>query len=403
MDIGVILVLAAEGLFALLLLYSSGVLKDLRLLVAAAVLICAALVVRATLFDYQSYDYRDFLDGWVEFFRTHGGFKALGRPVGNYNIPYLYFLAAFSYLDIIPLYPIKLLSVFFDIILAWAVMKLVGLYKRGEGARFVAFICVLFLPTVILNGACWGQCDSIFAAFAILAIYLVLDGKPAAGMICMAVSFAFKLQAVFIMPIFVVFLIAKKVRWQHFLLFPVTYVVLILPAVLLGRPFWDTLTIYISQAAGTTSSLNFNSPSVYAVFRNVKDTALASSLGILCAFGFMLLIFVSASRRGSLLSKNAMLGAAMLFCVGIPFLLPHMHDRYFYVADVMSMALAVVSPWFIPAALLTQFASYNSYYAYLRGKYLFYNNYGAAALIIVLAISLVFFLSGMRAKNISKK
>ena len=46
------------------------------------------------------------LPGW-------GGFAAVKLPIGNYNAPYLYFLAAISYLPIPDLYLIKLFSILF--------------------------------------------------------------------------------------------------------------------------------------------------------------------------------------------------------------------------------------------------------------------------------------------------
>ena len=75
---------------------------------------------------------------------------------------------------------------------------------------------------------------------------------------------------------------------------------------------------------------------------------------------------------------------AALLVVGIPFFLPRMHDRYFYFADVMTLICAFLIPKMIPAALLTEFASYLGYYAYLRGKYFLLLRFGSIALILVL-------------------
>ena len=76
---------------------------------------------------------------------------------------------------------------------------------------------------MVLNSAVWGQCDSIYVSLALLALYWGMSGKPALGMAAMACSFAFKLQAVFIMPVFVLLLIAKRVKLWHFLIFPAVY------------------------------------------------------------------------------------------------------------------------------------------------------------------------------------
>jgi Gpi18-like mannosyltransferase len=66
-------------------------------------------------------------------------------------------LAAISYVNISSLHLIKLLSVLFDLVLAYYAMRIVGLFATNPVRRLVAFFVVLFLPTVILNGALWGS------------------------------------------------------------------------------------------------------------------------------------------------------------------------------------------------------------------------------------------------------
>src|SRR5699024_8698133 len=112
-------------------------------------------------------------------------------------------LALFSYLGTDDLYLIKLLSTLFDVLLAFGAMRLAGLFTRSRVRLLFVYFAVLFWPTVVLNSAVWGQCDSIYVSLALLALYWGMSGKPALGMAAMACSFAFKLQAVFIMPVFV--------------------------------------------------------------------------------------------------------------------------------------------------------------------------------------------------------
>lgn len=155
MDFRVILILIAEALFAFLLLLRAGVLKSRRAVLVSVLLIAAAFTVRGLCLDYMTLDYKDFLSKWVDFYRQNGGFKALHYPLGNYNIPYLYFLCLFSYSSINDLYLIKLLSIFFDVLLAYGAMMLLGKVKESIPARIACFFTVLFLPTVILNGSLW--------------------------------------------------------------------------------------------------------------------------------------------------------------------------------------------------------------------------------------------------------
>lgn len=392
------------GLFALFILWVEGALKEERALIVSLVLIALAMLIRGLCMNHETLDYQNFLTRWVDYFKENGGWKALSGSVGNYNLPYLYFLALFSYSGVRDLYLIKLLSVFFDVALAWAVMRLVYVFTQNLYRVLAAFFITLFLPTVVLNGAYWGQCDSIYAFFAVLSLYLALADRPILSVVSVALSFAFKLQAVFIMPVFLVFLFARKMKWWHLGAFPLTYILTALPAVLTGRPFMDAVLLYFNQAGSVGDGLNYNSPSVFAFipYGAQVDETLYARLSIAAAFLFLAAIFVYCFLRRDRLDNRALLVCAFLICVGVPFLLPHMHDRYFFIADVLSLALALVVPQLAFVPLCVSFASLLGYHAYLKMRYLLPMRYGAAALlavILVCAAALVFFTSGAGKKR----
>ena len=391
MDIFVITMLSLEALFALWLLRRAGVLKGTANTALCILLLAAAFTLRGLVFGYETLDYQNFLSPWTEFFRSHGRFAALKYSVGNYNIPYLYFLALFSCLPVKDLYLIKLLSVFFDVVLAWSSMQLMGKYIDSVPRRLGCFFTVMFLPTVFLNGALWGQCDSIYVAFAVLSIYLALDDRPVLSMVCMAVSFGFKLQAVFVMPVTAVLYFRGKYKLRHFLVFPAVYVLLVLPAVLIGRPFIDTLTLYFSQTGSIGSGLNYNSPSIFAFIGNVSNTELASKAAIAGAAVYMFAVLAAAFILRKKQDNRAVLAAAVLFAIGIPFLLPHMHDRYFFAADVLTVVLAFSAPECFTAAIMVQFASLLGYHAYLKMRYLLPMNCGSVALSAAILLTFSYF------------
>ncbi len=391
-----IVILVIEGVLGLYLLSRHGLLKSRLSFVIAALLMALALGLRAAMLDYKTLDYINFLSRWVEFFRQNGNFLALRNPVGNYNIPYLYFLALFSVLPFDDLYLIKLLSTLSDVLLAWAVMLLCSRFTKSRPRLLAAFYATLFLPTVYLNSAVWGQCDSLYVAPLLLGIWCALEDRPWLSVILACVSFGFKLQAVFILPIYAVFLMTGRISWKHLLAFPATYLLLVLPAVCFGRPFWETITLYWDQTGSIGSGLNYNSPSIYSVFYNFRDEKAAATAGIVLAFFYMLNLLAVAFRNRSRLNEKAILTLCLLFAIGIPFFLPHMHERYFYGADILSLVLAFAVPWTFPAALLVQFASLLGYHAYLKMRYLLLMNHGAAALVVAFAITLICLLSALR-------
>ena len=402
MSFPVFTLLTSEALFALWLLYREGLLKKSSYFVSALIFISFAFLLRAFVLDYKTLDYEDFLSHWVEFFRQNGGFKALGRPIGNYNVPYLYFLALFSYLPINDLHLIKLLSIFFDVLLAYGTMKLLSLFKKSPAVLVACFLSVLYLPTVFLNGAVWGQCDSIYVALALLGIYCALTDRPCISMVLAALSFGFKLQAVFILPVYAVLWFKGKFNWKHFLIFPLSYVILVLPAVIMGRPFIDTITLYFSQTGSIGSGLNYSSPSVFSILHGIQNEELASKIGVAAAFIFMFAVLGIAFWKRKQLSNRSVMWAALLFVVGIPFLLPHMHERYFFAADIMCLFLAFAVPKLAAAAVLSQFASFLGYYAYLNRRYLLTMNYGGWAIFLLLFTAFVFYILSFSEKNLKK-
>ncbi|MEG2455720.1 MAG: conjugal transfer protein TraL, partial [Oscillospiraceae bacterium] len=191
-----VVLLILLGLLALLaagLLYLEGV--TAHVLCLCLLPIGAAFFLRVLMLDHITYDYQDFLSQWAAFFRDNGGFSAVKLPVGNYNAPYLYFMALISYFKVPDLYLIKLFSVLFDVLLAWGGLRLAKtVCKDGSNLPYAVFCALLLLPTVMLNGAYWGQCDSIYAALTLHALASGLDRKPVSSVLLLAVAFSFKLQ-----------------------------------------------------------------------------------------------------------------------------------------------------------------------------------------------------------------
>ena len=137
MELWVIVSLIIFALFSFILLWNEGVLRHRGLFIVSVLIILTAFAVRLSFMAHVTLDYTNFLSKWIEYFRENGGFAALSEPVGNYNVPYLYFLATFSYAGVFDLYLIKLLSVFFDIVLAFAAMRIVGIYTKSQKEEYL--------------------------------------------------------------------------------------------------------------------------------------------------------------------------------------------------------------------------------------------------------------------------
>ena len=379
------------GALAVLFCLAAGLLgrccRDGDLVLRSLPLLGLALLLRAACLDHVTDDYVTFLSDWAAFFRDNGGWAAVALPKGNYTAPYLYFLAAVSYLPVYDLYAIKLFSILFDVILAWGGARLTAALPGGTpGRAAIGFCLLLLLPTVVLNGACWAQCDAIYAALCLHGLASGLTGRPRSSVVLAALAFSCKLQAVFLLPVWAVLWMSRRVGFRDLLLFPAVCVLAVLPALALGKPLGDVLGVYLGQAGAYRDYLTLNAPSLYALipYDLPVDVPRWAAAGILAAFALVLGVLGGLLPRRRALGPEAVTAAALVFAVGIPLLLPHMHDRYFYLADVLSLCWACPRPRRAPLALLVELASLGAYHAYLLLRYAFPMSWGALMLLAAL-------------------
>ena len=374
--------------------------------------ISVAMLIRVLCLDYASLDYQDFLSHWYVYFKENGGFKAMAGSIGDYNVPYLYFMAAISYLKMSDLYLIKTFSILFDVLLAWGGFRLVRVL-RGERQRdpapLIAFAVLLILPTVVLNGSYWGQCDSLYGALVVHALAQVLAGKNKSSVLLLAIAFSFKLQTVFLIPLWGILWLAKKVKFWELLLFPATYIVTIVPALIMGKPLRDVLGVYFNQMDEYSYRLTLNAPSAFQFipYGMEVDDKLMARAGIIAAFALVVVLMVLAICLRKKMNVSTAMAMAAVLAVGVPFLLPHMHERYFFLADVICVCWACAKASRIPAAVLAAGSSLASYIVYLRllyngflhiGPYYFVMGWDALAMLAALLFSI-----GMMIYELAKK
>ncbi|MDT7679678.1 MAG: hypothetical protein QOD82_7596 [Pseudonocardiales bacterium] len=333
-------------------------------------LLVVAAVVRLAFVDFQSPDYQRFLVPWAAFIEQHGGFRALRYGFSNYNAPYLYLMAAASYLPLSPLVTVKLISAIFEVMLGWYVYRLLSLrYPTGWVAPTGAVV-VLLLPTVVLNGAMWGQADATYAAFAAGGLYYMLLRRDWRACVLLGLALAFKLQIVFLFPALLLFTLRRWIRWQALLAIPAVYLLLDVPALLLGAKPQRLLFIYLYQAH-SHNQLSINAPTIYN-YLPIGPNSLLKYIAVLVAGVILLGLVVFAAVRRVELTPARILLISTLSVLLTPYLLPSMHERYFYLADVLTVVAAFWLPRrhsLLPVPLLVQYASLTCYLNYLLQVY----------------------------------
>lgn len=325
-----------------------------------------ALIVRLPLIRFISWDYEDF-QTWYDFIEDNGYFTALKYDFSIYNVPYLYLLvlAAITLPGLDDLLVMKAIPIAFSFVLIFFVYKCVCLkYSEAKTIPYLAALVTLFAPTVILNGAAWGQSDSIYTAFLIVCLWALLSGHQAWAFVAFGLSFSFKLQAVFLGPMFFWLLIKKQVSWRYLFLIPLVYMITIIPALFVGRPLDELLLIYFNQT-GETERLTKNAPNVY---QWIPDRYYSwYPIGILFTVFIVLIIALLVHRSQVNMDRNFWVHLATFSVLIVPFFLPKMHERYFFPADIIAIILAFYFPKFWYTPVIIGLVSLLSYLPFLYG------------------------------------
>lgn len=288
-----------------------------------------------------SADYNDFLVPWTETYRQLGLKEGLSRVIGNYYVPYNVFLGLISYLPWEPWVMISLFSCICDYVTGIFICKISKLVLLENGVdkeeadkrAIVAGLVSVLLPATLMNGALWKQCDAVYCCFMVISLYYAISEKYNKALIFLGISFAFKLQGIFMLPFFVILYFIKKkgLSFIHFLWVPGMYLVGGIPAILAGRRVFDTYDCYINQAnTKGFDAMNILYPNIYSF--GLTDYPALSKPAILITFGvfiFMALYIMRCKNRNSLNLANSLLVATWCVWTCVMFL-PAIHERYNY-------------------------------------------------------------------------
>lgn len=318
--------------------------RHLPLLCLAAVTLLA-LLLRRSLFSFGSSDYKYYVLPWYQQLEAGGGFPALAHPLRfcNYTLAYPTLLAPFAGAHFPALFVVKGLSTAADLALATAcALILHSVLGAGRLRRLLcgaAYTAALLLPQTFVDSAFWGQCDSIYTALGLFAVYFLLQRRSLPACILLGFAFAFKLQSVFFLPLFVfAFFCDRRFRLWHWLVIPGAAAVSTVPALLSGASVRMAVQPYLSQTANN-SLLAANCPNAATFLLKLPFTPLRNMLILLtlCCLAAGLALVLHTGRQLNA-SELLLLGTwSTLLCVC---LLPCMKDRYVFPADLLLLVLA---------------------------------------------------------------
>jgi len=327
-------------------------------------------------------DYTLFFLPWMESLRDNGLLETLALRVPNYTAPFVMYQSVFTSLfpngDILILAKAAggVLLVIFALCGALA-------FKSIEHQR-VAFPLIfgwmVLAPTAGLNAIIWTQADTLITAFLFLSFAALQRGWLWAAMVLFAVALSTKLISIFFAP-YLLFCLMQRRAFRHIIAFgPVvvgTYFVVNLPYLLAGVSVSDTLAIYRDQAEFFTQ-FSMNAPNPWHVAQLLKllpePATPAAHLLSLIGIGFAALVGVGVVAAGWViprLPRHKELALLSLILILFPYILPKMHDRYFFMADSFTWMAAAMFLRFLPVAILLQLAGWLASAPFLQSVQLY--------------------------------
>ena len=329
-----------------------------------AVLTILAVAARISMRTFVSDDWVIFWDDWFSHLQSKG-FSALADDFYDYAPPMLYLLYLITLLPVNYMTAFKGFCCLLDFAGAAAAAGLVWNCTGNRKRAVFAYGAFLFLPTVILNGAVWCQCDIIYTLLILLCVSFLLKGKTWTGMWFYGAAFAIKLQSLFIFPFLVILWVRRKVDLKHFVTLPVMYLLGILPAWLAGRPFSELLDIYVAQGTQDAWSLSIKFPNVYQIIGNDFFLDEYMGAGMYLILGILMLVLFWLAYQKVRVTKEYVILLILFFGILTTYFLPHMHERYLYLTDAFLLIYGMIRLRRFPLYVLAAFNGIAGYAQYL--------------------------------------
>lgn len=213
---------------------------------------------------------------------------------------------------------------------------------------FLAFLLLWLNPVLLWNAAAWGQFDTGYAGLCVLAVWLLVKEKPVPALVAMGFALSMKLQAAFLLPLFLYawFCGKKKFSLLWFLLVPGIWVLSGVPMAAVGESPLYAVKVYLGQT-GYYDKITWNYPNLYALMGDAMEGQKQMVSGMFSRTGMAFAIALLGGAavwmlhdRISLEGRDILLLGAwcVLCCV---FLMPRMHERYGMAGEVLLLCWAL--------------------------------------------------------------
>lgn len=387
----------------------------------AVSIIMLGLMARFAVFEVVSGDYQlAFADWMVEIRNCHAaGLPYIGVEPSeadhfstfDYNCLYQYllvFLNLFNNGGGNDMFLVKMSDVVFDIVAAVTTFRIVYEMTGDNKKSMLSMGVMLVVPTMLLNSAAWAQNDAIYTSFLLLSFLSLIRKKDIRTWIYFAISFCWKQQAIFFLPVLIIAWLRGKTKLRYILFVPAMYVLVMIPAAIagamvpdqvtvdinslvdtgnvawvsdfsvtgdsltlnpVGRTFGSLLGIYKNQVS-MFSRLTMNYPNIYTIVYSDVSNSIRQLIITCGEFVTVMLLAVLAyylynkkfkDDKVFYLTLTVFVSQLVVYC------LPCMHERYGYVAEIFAFIYGMFGFRRLCVAILLQSITLVTYTRFLWG------------------------------------
>lgn len=366
-------------------LYILRFIKTRYLIIATVGVTAVALAARYAFVLYPTNDMVGYvLNRWMVGI-DEAGFADFYKVDSDYSPIYMFVIAIFSLLPkgeaitltesgrrfeffVNRMVYVKTFYFLFTIALAVGVFLLVKELTGSNEKAVVGYVAALALPTVFTNSAIWGNADVVYATFLIFAFYFAVKNSSVLCFLFFGLSFANKAQAIFILPFLIYLVFSGRLKLWAIIAAPVVFFLSSLPAIVCGASFKEAFAFLGKQFSGQ-ANITYGCANIWKfleldrsdIFKNNAVWLSVLAVGVILATVYL--------RNVDLGDKKNVFKVGFLLVMATIFFLPRLHERYFYVIDVLVVVYALIDKKKFYLVPLMQLSSGIAYFHYLTGHY----------------------------------
>ncbi len=256
-----------------------------------------------------------------------------------------------------------------DFVLAVICACLVLSLTNNKIKSFLAYGITLMFPVLTAGSAMWGMGDSIYLLFTVAAVGFALRKKADLGLISLGIASIFNMNALFVLPVFIMLYLRKEVKIISFI-FPFigfwTNKWLSMPEC----PIFNSIFAAerLLSESRPTKLLSYNYPNIFQFFGPGEFVQEYSQASVwLVVFAAVIFGVLTAMNKKENTNKR-ILSLFVLSALLIPFLAPFMNERSGMLAAVLALILGftTMKKFYIP--IVQGILVYIAFSAFFRGE-----------------------------------